>query len=161
MKENLLQKYNVTEDQKPSKAQSTLRRTLGLLWELPQTLLALPGILFHCIPKAQTHYVSFNGISYHFSHFNMGGVSLGQHVFLNENTYNNKESFELTIRHEFGHTRQSLFFGPLYLILVGIPSFFRSFFFALLQKEKEYYEGYPENWADKLGKAPKRIYPNK
>lgn len=46
------------------------------------------------------------------------GVSLGYWVFLNEtHRYDT-----LSHHHEFGHQIQSLIYGPLYLIVIGIPS---------------------------------------
>lgn len=42
------------------------------------------------------------------------GVSLGKFIFAPDD--------EEMLSHEYGHTRQSLFLGPLYLPVVGIPS---------------------------------------
>ena len=50
----------------------------------------------------------------------IGGVSLGLFIFVSdreENGFSDKASV-----HEFGHTIQSLILGPLYLVLVGLPS---------------------------------------
>lgn len=56
------------------------------------------------------------------------------------------------IKHEQGHQKQSLYFGPLYLIFVGIPSIFLYIWYKLFNKSDEWYHShYPENWADKLG----------
>lgn len=57
-----------------------------------------------------------------------------------------------TKKHEYGHSRQSLYLGPLYLIVVGLPSIiWAGFVYNLVRKEISYYDVYPENWADKLG----------
>lgn len=46
------------------------------------------------------------------------GVSLGNYVLIGTYYENRLE----TINHEFGHTRQSRIFGPLYLLIIGLPS---------------------------------------
>lgn len=51
---------------------------------------------------------------------NFGGVSLGLFIFVNNSKSEDWKSD--AIIHEYGHTFQSLFLGPLYLLVVGIPS---------------------------------------
>ncbi len=87
-----------------------------------------------------------NGI-YVLSRFWAGGVSLGVFIFL----YKNDVSQE-AIQHERGHQKQSLMLGPLYLIVVGIPSAILCTATNYSPKiSRNYYHYYPENWADKLG----------
>ena len=52
--------------------------------------------------------------------------------------------------HEHGHARQSLYLGPFYLFVIGIPSLLWA---CLYRKHKRgsYYAFYTEKWADKLG----------
>lgn len=80
--------------------------------------------------------------------WNLGSaISLGNFIFLNDRyDYN-------TLMHEFGHTKQSLYLGPLYLIVVGIPSFIwcNCFYKYRVKNRVSYYSVYPENWADRLG----------
>jgi len=58
--------------------------------------------------------------------------------------------------HEFGHTFQSRWLGPLYLPLVGLPSTLRNVY-GIGYREltgrrwQGYFDGYPEKWADELG----------
>ncbi len=59
-----------------------------------------------------------------------------------------------TIKHEFGHSKQSLYLGPLYLLLVGIPSFLMSMLTILhILRPDRYYKRWPENWANSLGEV--------
>ncbi len=53
----------------------------------------------------------------------------------------------------FGHTIQSLILGPLYLIIIGIPSVLWGFFGAKKRKEKQIPYGafFTEEWANRLG----------
>lgn len=59
---------------------------------------------------------------------------------------------EQTLLHETGHSKQSIYFGPLFHIIISIPSICRFWINRLFIKSSEWYHsGYPENWADKLG----------
>jgi len=57
--------------------------------------------------------------------------------------------------HEYGHTIQSLMLGPLFLLVIGIPSFIWASlpFFDRLRERRglSYYWLYCEKWATKLG----------
>ena len=76
------------------------------------------------------------------------GVSLGFYVFLTPAFAGDIR----TIQHEYGHTRQSMMLGPLYLLAVGVPSFVRASIWYVFRKlNRDYYKGYPEAWADRLG----------
>ena len=83
----------------------------------------------------------------------LSGASLGRYIVL-------KPSHSMTdIKHEYGHVRQSRMLGPLYLIVVGIPSAINN-----LRSRRDatvyenYYNMYPENWADKLGGVTRNRY---
>jgi hypothetical protein len=58
--------------------------------------------------------------------------------------------------HEYGHTFQSRWLGPLYLPVVGVPSVLRNVY-AVAYREitgerwRGYFDGFPERWADELG----------
>ena len=61
------------------------------------------------------------------------------------------------MRHEYGHTLQSLMLGPLYLFVIGVPSFFWA---NLPSVRKAVREGrlsesalYTEAWANRLGRV--------
>jgi len=57
-------------------------------------------------------------------------------------TYSGDEYSNMLLVHEYGHTIQSLFFGSLYLLLVGAPSIMWSFLPVYVKKrDKEYDEG--------------------
>ena len=81
------------------------------------------------------------------------GISLGRYVFLDA-AYDTQ-----TRRHERGHSWQSLFLGPLYLLAVGLPSavgnnLWDRMFHKNWTAERRidwYYSRYPEAGADRLG----------
>jgi len=114
------------------------------IWQLPQNILGLALIALYKIARIEFH--KQNGV-YVLSKFWAGGVSLGHFIFL----YSLDVS-ETAIQHERGHQRQSLILGPLYLIVVGIPSAILCTATNFSPKiSRNYYNYFPENWADKLG----------
>lgn len=76
-----------------------------------------------------------------------GAVTLGNYVFIGLNS-----EYKKTVKHELGHTIQSKILGPLYLIVIGIPSItycgLRRVFPSL--RKKNYYDFYTEKWANNL-----------
>ena len=89
-------------------------------------------------------------------------VSLGLFVFVTSQPYFAKKyegqikAEELSHRllvHEYGHTIQSLILGPLYLIVIGIPSTLWGFLFEKKRKDEQIPYGafFTEKWANRLG----------
>ena len=63
--------------------------------------------------------------------------------------------------HETGHSKQSIYFGPLFHIVISIPSICRFWYRRIFNKSMDWYHsGYPENWADKLGGVRTDIHTN-
>jgi hypothetical protein len=78
------------------------------------------------------------------------GLSLGKYIFIPEDNF---ALYKRTLLHELGHSVQSVYFGPLYLIVVGIPSICLNLLSRISPTVRSrYYEFWPENQADKLGK---------
>ena len=89
-------------------------------------------------------------------------VSLGLFVFVTAEPFFAKkyegripveELSDRLLVHEYGHTIQSLLLGPLYLILMGIPSTVWGFLGSRIRKEKQIPYGafFTEKWANQLG----------
>ncbi len=133
---------------------SLLRRGLSLVWEAPQTAL---GAAMLCGEAARKRIVHIEVEKGRLVVESKGtGISLGHVVFWSRA---NSRWHDLDVRnraHELGHTRQSRMLGWLYLPVIGLPSISRAAY-ALVYREVTgrqwtgYYEGYPENWADRLG----------
>lgn len=66
---------------------------------------------------------------------------MGQYIILHSTK-------EKSIKHEYGHCIQSRILGPLYLIVIGLPSIMHAWLCRC--KNHSYYDFYPEKWADKL-----------
>lgn len=50
-----------------------------------------------------------------------------------------------------GHAKQSRLLGPLYLIVIGLPSILWAGIHGKVAPRKSYYWFYTERWADRLG----------
>ena len=93
------------------------------------------------------------------------GLSLGLFVFVKEgkgdciedkkHVLSNKTMHTLT--HELGHCCQSALLGPLYLLVIGLPSLCWCQLPQMVKIRKErgvsYHDFYPERWADAWGEA--------
>ena len=90
-----------------------------------------------------------------------GSMSLGMFLFLGR-VLPDGASPEAVARqeqrvlvHEYGHTIQSLILGPLYLLVVGLPSILWANLPALVRLRRRrhisYYRMYQEAWANSLG----------
>lgn len=127
---------------------NTLKEILLYIWQLPQNLLGLIMLLF-MKPYSKEKY---KGITYVVSKEMSGGISLGNYVILSK-TYKDKRISKKTWDHEWGHTRDSRMFGPLYLIVIGLPSLIWAWLYGSVIKRtyNGYYKFYTEKRADRLG----------
>ena len=120
---------------------------INYVWQLPQNLL---GILYKdCISDNIITRVNCDATDYEcYLTRNGGGVTLGRYIFVNQNY----KDLSNVILHEIGHTKQSRMLGPLYLIIIGIPSISWAGLRRLIPalKKINYYSLYTENWANKL-----------
>jgi hypothetical protein len=73
----------------------------------------------------------------------IGGFSLGVFIFLSHDIEINEADKYQILRHEYGHFLQSLLLGP-FCVFFGIFSVLKNKWF--------------EGWADKWGKADRRVY---
>ncbi|HNX44466.1 MAG TPA: hypothetical protein PLJ84_10400 [Bacteroidales bacterium] len=126
---------------------------LFLFWELPQNILGAATFL-NLKRSGKTLGTSFEQGRY-FIETPHRGVSLGIFIFWTKrgNRYHHENDCRM---HEYGHSVQSRMLGPLYLLVVGIPSAMRYFYSKWFiarhgRRWNGYYDGFPENWADRLG----------
>ncbi|MBR3645349.1 MAG: hypothetical protein IKN54_02935 [Lachnospiraceae bacterium] len=127
------------------------------IWGLPQTLV---GSVLYIKNKGRIH------CNYHGACVTIwdreGSISLGKFIFI-DRTECKFEKDELiyidqsTLVHEYGHTIQSIILGPLYLIVIGLPSIIwcNHPYFVKKRKEKKisYFEPFFERTANILGEA--------
>jgi len=122
------------------------------LWQLPQIILGLAFLAFVRVRYGEIRVERYK-TSWVFRYSQRSrliwGISLGPIIILGPPKYHGEQ----TVRHEYGHSRQSKMLGPLYLILVGVVSASRAgwSYFTGRGTTEWYYGGYPERWADRLG----------
>ncbi|MEW8400448.1 MAG: hypothetical protein AB2588_02360 [Candidatus Thiodiazotropha sp.] len=137
--------------------ESLVFKLLNWTWCLPQTLcgfcwsIAVRGLLDRQAEemglRRDVHVIRYNRLR--------GGVSLGPYLF-----YQAVSGSHHLVRHEYGHYRQSLLLGPLYLPLIGLPSICWA-----AMKKAALFPAYPyllfptERWAERLAKQPPRHQP--
>lgn len=136
-----------------------LYRFLQCTWGILQTTLGFIVFISHI----NDEHFSFHGAIIT-KWKSKSSVSLGMFVFVTDEPYfYNKLKKEYTkeelskrlLVHEYGHTIQSLILGPLYLIIMGIPSTLWGFLPSCCKKRKEqglsYFSFFTERWANTLG----------
>lgn len=136
-----------------------LYRFTQCTWGVLQTLLGFLVFLFHI---KERHFSYHGAVVTKWK--GKSSVSLGMFVFVtNEPYFYEKLKDEYTkeelsgrlLVHEYGHTIQSLILGPLYLIVIGIPSTLWGFLPSCYNKRKNenvsYFSFFTEKWANILG----------
>ena len=133
---------------------------LQLTWGLPQTLM---GLVVFLLNVRRPHRM-FSGAVLTSWKLKQS-LSLGLFIFVSDDPfyyyqsqkkrYSYDEFFGMFAVHEYGHTIQSLMFGPLYLLIVGIPSLIWADLPALIdmrvRKRMSYFSIFPEKQANRLG----------
>lgn len=125
-----------------------IRNLILFIWQLPQHLLAIIYIGYLVMMCKDCGVDSRYKQATVIPCVMQGAITLGNYVFVGLNS-----EYRETVKHELGHTIQSKILGPLYLIIIGIPSItycsLRRFFPSL--RRKNYYNFYTERWANSLG----------
>lgn len=128
-------------------------KALLLIWELPQNIAGAFYFIIHGV-YAKTFIIDDEDSFEMYSDKQEGAVSLGVFRVYKAKYYNSRAYYvKLSRMHEKGHRQQSKWLGPLYLIVIGLPSIIwatlHSFFKPI--SKIDYYWFYTEKWADRLG----------
>lgn len=121
-----------------------IKSVLKYIWQLPQNIIALIYLSYLIVENQIPAITKYKEIKV-YTKYSSGSVTLGNYIFISS------KATENTIKHEYGHTRQSLYLGPLYLIIIGIPSILWAMIHKTIAPDKSYNWFYTEAWADKLG----------
>ena len=113
------------------------------IWQLPQNLL---GLLLVTILRPEDCY-DLEGVKLCYASRMRGGISLGKYIIVRSVFRGMNDQTE---KHELGHARQSRMLGPLYLIVIGLPSLLWAAWWNE-GRNRSYYSFYTERWADYLG----------
>jgi len=126
------------------------------IWQLPQNLLGLMMILCY---KREKVYHRLNGRIFYYTDEMSSGISLGNYIIMN------REDKEDGMRHEYGHTADSRRWGPLYLLVIGLPSLCGNIYDRLFHSKWKYSDScewyYNQPWeksADKNGGVDRKSY---
>lgn len=116
-------------------------------WGFPQTLV---GFIIYLAHKDAPHRTYHGCIVTKWKQ--AASLGVGMFLFLSERSYENDPQVQV---HEFGHAVQSAILGPLFLPVMGIPSFLWCNLKPCrkLRREKgvSYYRLYTESTANYLG----------
>jgi hypothetical protein len=142
---------------------SLVGRALLLAWELPQNALgALVLAQFAARRKVATARWERERLFVEITAD--GAMSLGWFVFFSNRDNPVIPAGRENKDHEYGHSIQSRWLGPLYLPVVGAPSVARVVYAHVFKARTgrrwgRYYDGFPEDQADRLGGVDRSLRP--
>jgi len=126
------------------------------IWQLPQNLVGLFLLLIYGKEKI---YHKLNGRTFYYTPEMPSGISLGNYIIMK------REEWGEGMWHEYGHSIDSRRWGPLYLIVVGLPSLCGNIYDRIAHKNWKYSDSaewyYNQPWeksADKNGKVDRKAY---
>ena len=135
-----------------------LKEIILYIWQLPQNLLGLIFLLFY---KKEAAFYKKNGRTFYGTPEMPSGITLGNYIIINAWYAKQPEDNEYRdriMRHEYGHSIDSRIWGPLYLIVIGLPSIMGNLWnrwfhkdWTPTQKSKWYYNLPWERSAERKG----------
>lgn len=136
---------------KASKVEQFFVYLIQWTWGLPVNMVG--GIAYLICTKILKHpHSKFGYANIVYLPWNAGGLSMGLFIFVRDEK--EKEEWLYNVRiHEYGHTWQCLLLGPLYYLIVAIPSVIWCNCFAKYREKNNvsYYKLYCEAWANVWG----------
>lgn len=126
---------------------------LYMLWQMSWGIIqTLAGAVLFLGNLGKRHYRYHGAVVTEWEY--SGSVSLGMFIFLSSRP--EEKSRRKVLTHEYGHTIQSLILGPLYLLVIGLPSVVWAGLPPLARlrarRNISYYRLYTERWANFLGR---------
>lgn len=120
-------------------------------WGLPVNIVG--GIAYLvCTKVLKRRHQKFGYANIVYIPWKQGGLSMGLFIFMRDNHENETWTYNTRI-HEYGHTWQCLLLGPLYYIVIALPSVIWCNCFAKYREKNNvsYYKLYCESWANSWG----------
>ena len=127
-------------------------KALLMLWELPQNIIGALLFIFFAVFSDSVILDDDDPLEM-YSPMMRGAISLGIfRVYAYKYLGNGARYVELVRRHEKGHRKQSMMLGPLYLIVIGLPSLIWAALHSSVRRLRtvDYFSFYTEKWADRL-----------
>lgn len=128
-----------------------MKTVLMWLYQLPQNLLGLAVYgVFKLLDKVNWVDGYWYDATVLITSDRVWGLTLGEYIFIATG------GEDKLVGHEMGHVRQSRVLGPLYLLVIGLPSIIWACVWTLWLSDKVNYNWfYTESIAEKLGGAGK------
>lgn len=125
-----------------------MKKLILYLWQLPQNLIGLIFLLYFKMTSLIMVKENYKYASVYLTDNMSGGITLGKYIFLRKTTRDQ----EIDIHHEYGHCRQSMMLGWLFVFVIGLPSLIHAWLYRYdYLNPNGYYEFWTEWWADRLG----------
>lgn len=125
---------------------------IQLTWGIPQNALGLLFCLLLFIIDRHRPWGRYHGAFVIRTRLR-SSAGVGMFIFLGKM---DPRHVPHVLAHEYGHTIQSCILGPLYLLIIGLPSLCWANVPALRRwrhrTHTRYTSFYPESWANRLGK---------
>lgn len=124
-------------------------------WGVLQTLVGFVIFLIH----VRKRHIWINGSVITEIPGRWGGISIGMFAFVDYMPIGEAAYQDDTVRHEYGHTIQSMILGPLWVLVIGLPSLIWAGCFDdyRVKHNRSYYWLYTERWADYCGGVKRKI----
>lgn len=121
-------------------------------WGLPVNLVGWIAFII-CTKIKGYRWQHFGYAKIVYMPWNAGGLSMGLFIFMKDQHKNKKWTHDVRI-HEYGHTWQCLLLGPLYYLVIALPSVIWCNCFAGYRKKHNIAYGklYCEGWANAWGR---------
>jgi hypothetical protein len=126
---------------------STVLDILLFLWQLPQHLIAAVYYTFWTVRRKIVMVEGQENVFIYYVEGHKGGVTLGKYIFVPCNA-----GYRI-VKHEIGHSKQSVILGPVYLLVIGLPSLIWALTYDKIFHSNNYFSFYTEHWANVLGKV--------
>ena len=122
-----------------------MKNFLLWIWQLPQNIIGLICTIKYSNKIEYTTNDNETITVYYHKNWWRSAVSLGNYIIA-DSLYGEDSDM---INHEHGHQKQSRMLGPIYLIVIGLPSLIGNLIHRL--HNFNYYSQFWEHWADELG----------
>lgn len=126
-----------------------MNRIVWWIWGFPQNLVGLIMASFFEMKAQIVRVEKYKDSEVFYINSKFGGaVSLGTYIFI----FSDYRDTRKIIMHEYGHSIQSKILGPLYLLVIGLPSIIWAGLFEKYRNKHKisYYSFFTEKWANKL-----------
>lgn len=151
-------RIDITQKEPKTKEKNFKNATIDFLFNFVQWTWGLPvnlvgGIAFLICTKIKGYrWQRFGYAKIVYVPWKGGGLSMGLFIFMKDGHKDKKWTYNTRI-HEYGHTWQCLLLGPLYYIVIALPSVIWCNCFAGYRKKNNvpYSAVYCESWANSWG----------